>query len=54
MNNNIILGLDVSTSCIGVCVFNDDGSKDGKILKMSQILYKSSEFKNMNGIETFL
>ena len=52
MNNNIILGLDVSTSCIGVCVFNDDGSKDGKILKMSQILYKSSEFKNINGIET--
>lgn len=33
----IYLGLDVSTSCIGVCIVEDDGSENGKILELTHI-----------------
>lgn len=35
--NKIILGLDVSTVCIGVCLLEDDGSEYGKILELTHI-----------------
>ena len=43
--DRIILGLDVSTSCIGICVFHDDGTENGNILRMSQVVYKDKDFK---------
>lgn len=43
--DKIILGLDVSTSCIGICVFHDDGTENGTILRMSQVVYKDKDFK---------
>lgn len=36
-NNNIILGLDVSTQCIGICILIDDGSEYGKIVELTHI-----------------
>ena len=35
--NRVILGLDVSTVCIGVCLLEDDGSEYGKILELTHI-----------------
>ena len=34
---NIILGLDISTTCIGVCLLLDDGSPYGKILELTHV-----------------
>lgn len=48
--NEIILGLDVSTSCIGYCLFLNDGSDFGKIIKMGHILPKISN--KIKGIES--
>ena len=42
MSSQIILGLDVSTKCTGVCVFEDDGSENGKILELTHITPKAS------------
>lgn len=50
--DRIILGLDVSTSCIGICVFHDDGTENGHILRMSQVVYNAKEYKNISGTET--
>lgn len=36
-SNNIILGLDISTTTIGVCLLEDDGSEYGKILELTHI-----------------
>ena len=48
-NNNIYLGLDVSTSCIGVCLLYDDGSEYGKIVELTHIKPKvSSKVKDVN------
>lgn len=33
----LIMGLDISTSCIGVCVLEDDGSEYGKILELTHV-----------------
>lgn len=48
--DKIILGLDVSTSCIGICVFHDDGTPNGNILRMSQVVYKDKEYKDNSDI----
>jgi hypothetical protein len=39
--SNIILGLDVSTQTIGVCLLEDDGSEFGKILELTHIKPKT-------------
>lgn len=36
-SRRIIMGLDISTSCIGVCVLEDDGSEYGKILELTHV-----------------
>lgn len=36
-NNRIILGLDVSTKTIGVCLLEDDNSQYGKIIELTHI-----------------
>lgn len=36
-SRNIIMGLDISTVCIGICVLEDDGSDYGKILELTHI-----------------
>ena len=36
-NGNIILGLDVSTACIGYCLYLDKGEDFGHIIKMGHI-----------------
>ena len=33
-NKEIILGLDVSTTCIGICLLLNDGSEYGKIIEI--------------------
>jgi len=40
--NNIILGLDLSTQCIGFCLLEDDGSEYGKIIELTHINPKTS------------
>lgn len=47
--NRIILGLDISTSTIGVAVVLDDGSDLGKIIELTHIAPK---IKNVKGIES--
>ena len=49
-NKEIILSLDVSTACIGICLLLDDGSDYGKIIELTHINPKSSK-KKVNGIE---
>lgn len=39
----IYLGLDISTSCVGVTVLEDDGSKYGKILEITHITPKAEK-----------
>lgn len=48
VKNRIILGLDVSTSTIGVAVVLDDGSEHGKIIELTHVAPK---VKNVTGIE---
>lgn len=38
--NEIWLGLDVSTNCIGMCLFINDGTEDGQLVKLTQIVPK--------------
>lgn len=45
----IILGLDVSTSCIGVCILLEDGSDYGKIIELTHISPKISA--RIKGVE---
>lgn len=33
----IIMGLDISTTCIGVCILEDDGSEYGKVLELTHV-----------------
>ena len=52
MTNNgdkICMGLDVSTSCIGISIVIDDGSYNGKLVEMTHIKLKKE--KNANDIE---
>lgn len=46
---DIILGLDVSTACIGCCVFFDDESENGQIIYLNHITPKVSN--KIKGIE---
>lgn len=48
-NKKIYLGLDVSTSCIGVCLLYDDDSEYCKIIELTHIKPKiSSSVKDLN------
>lgn len=47
--NKILMGLDVSTQCIGVCILIDDGSEHGKIVELTHINPKISP--KIEGIE---
>ena len=49
-NKEIILSLDVSTACIGICLLLNDGSDYGKIIELTHINPKSSN-KKVKGIE---
>ena len=52
MNNNknkIILGLDISTTTIGICLLEDNGSDYGKIIELTHINPKVSP--KIKGIE---
>ena len=47
-NHKILLGLDISTKCIGICLLEDDGSEYGKIIELTHINPKvSSKVKGM-------
>ena len=46
---NICMGLDVSTSCIGISVVIDDNTYNGKLVEMTHI--KLKKYKNANDIE---
>lgn len=46
VKNEIILGLDVSTTCIGYCITLDDGSEYGKILTMGHVAPKVRKCRN--------
>lgn len=48
--NRIILGLDVSTSTIGISVVLDDGSKYGKLVELTHVTPKAP--KTTKGIES--
>ncbi len=58
----MILGLDISTSCTGYCIFNEDGFKEIGYIKLSKyktmpekaaaIKNKLLEIKNSNNITT--
>ena len=48
-DNRIILGLDISTTTIGVCLLEDDGSEYGKIIELTHINPKVSS--KIKGIE---
>lgn len=48
-DKKIVLGLDVSTACIGVCVLLDDGSDYGKIIELTHINPKTP--RKVKGIE---
>jgi hypothetical protein len=47
--NKVLLGLDVSTACIGFCLLIDDGSKFGKVAELTHISPKVSS--KIKGIE---
>lgn len=42
-DKDIILGLDVSTTCIGCCLLWNDGSKYGKVIELTHIVPKVSK-----------
>lgn len=45
-NQNIILGLDISTKTIGICLLLDDGSQYGKIIELTHINPRIKSRKN--------
>ena len=47
--NKILMGLDVSTQCIGITILLDDGSDYGKIIELTHISPKVSS--KIKGIE---
>ena len=48
--NKILMGLDVSTACIGCAIIVDDGSKYGNVIELTHVSPKAP--KNVSGIET--
>lgn len=49
---NIILGLDISTACIGVSIVYDDGVNEPQIQKITHVVPKVK--KNIKGIEALI
>jgi hypothetical protein len=49
-NREIIMGLDVSTATIGVCILLNDGSDYGKIIELTHINPKATK-KKVNKVE---
>lgn len=47
--HEICLGLDVSTSCVGVCLYEDTGEEYGKILDLTHVKLKND--KRIKGLE---
>lgn len=48
---NLVMGLDISTTCIGVCVLEDDGSEYGKILELTHVNPKiPNRFKGIESL----
>ena len=45
----IIMGLDISTTCIGVCILENDGSEYGKVLELTHVSPKVP--RKIKGIE---
>ncbi|MBR6516698.1 MAG: hypothetical protein IKT40_07545, partial [Bacilli bacterium] len=48
--NEIYMGLDISTTCIGVCILENDGSENGKVLELTHVSPKIP--KKIKGIES--
>ena len=49
--NEIWLGLDVSTNCIGMCLFINDGTEEGQLVKLTQIVPKvNSKIKGIHSL----
>lgn len=48
-DKKILMGLDVSTACIGCAIIMDDGSEHGKILELTHVLPKVKS--SIKGIE---
>jgi hypothetical protein len=49
--NEIWLGLDVSTNCIGMCLFINDGTENGQLVKLTQIVPKvNSKIKGIHSL----
>ena len=48
--NEIYMGLDISTTCIGVCILENDGSEYGKVLELTHVSPKIP--KKIKGIES--
>lgn len=47
----LVMGLDISTTCIGVCVLEDDGSEYGKILELTHVNPKiPNRFKGIESL----
>ena len=44
------MGLDISTTCIGVCILEDDGSEYGKVLELTHVSPKIP--RKIKGIES--
>ena len=51
-NSRIIMGVDISTNCIGVTLLLDDGSEYGKVIEVTHIRPKIST--KIKGIEALL
>ena len=48
---NLVMGLDISTTCIGVCILEDDGSEYGKILELTHVNPKiPNRFKGIESL----
>jgi len=48
-NHPILMGLDISTQCVGICLLEEDGSEYGKIIELTHINPKVSS--KVKGIE---
>lgn len=49
---SIVLGLDISTACIGISIAYDDGEKEPEILKITHVVLKID--KDIKGIEALI
>ena len=49
---NLILGLDISTACIGISIVYDDGVNEPEIVKITHVVPKID--KKIKGIEALI